>query len=243
MKLGRWFDTEVSLDWSVALLLAYLAFSSYYNFASVKIVGITTSELIFSSALVVFGVLFSILAHEFGHVLVGRKYGVDFNSVILYAMGGAATMTTNMPNAKCEFFTALAGPAVSMILSFLFLLASVISSMLGLYVLVYPLGALFAINFNLAIFNLIPAFPLDGGRVLRAAVWKFRGDFHKATFVAASSGKCLGAGLAIVGVGMALGMSFPFFGSGLSSGIWVGVIGLLIIYMAHQEQRRAGYGS
>lgn len=237
MKLGRWFGVDVSAHWSV-LILAMLSFNNVSSYLSrysphSEVLNISLASLVFTV-----GILLSILAHEFGHILVGRRYGVGFQSVILHALGGAARMDGHIPTAKSEFLMALAGPAVSIALFFVLGLGAVFGVVLGYDPASLPmitLGILASTNLILGIFNLLPAYPLDGGRVVRAAVWAATKNFLKATKVAATIGTFFGAMLISSGILMSFGIEVPFFGVGIGSGLWIGVIGMLTILAAQQE--------
>ena len=155
-----------------------------------------------------------------------------------------------MPSAKGEFFIAIAGPVVSVALGVLLGLTSVVTiyafrdTMPGFALFSFRvLSVLSAVNISLGIFNMIPAFPLDGGRVLRSAVWKYTGSYLKATEIAAKTGFIFGAGLVGCGALMVMGTNVPMFGVGVSDGIWLAVIGLLVIMMAKNEVKGARLGA
>ena len=128
------------------------------------------------------GLFLSIIIHEFSHSLVARKYGMDIKGITLFVFGGVAEMKDEPETPKIEFLMAIAGPIASLFLSLLFGALYQAAVTLNLSVpVVGILGYLGAINLLLAIFNMIPAFPTDGGRVLRSILWWIKGDIRWAT--------------------------------------------------------------
>ena len=142
---------------------------------------------------VAIGLLFSIVFHETAHSLVARRYGIAIRGITLFIFGGVAEMQGEPESARGEFLMALAGPVASLFLAIvLFALDGVIAELHGppaIGMVVWYLGFLIGM---LGIFNLIPAFPLDGGRMLRAALWGWREDFGWATRIAARAGDLFG---------------------------------------------------
>jgi Zn-dependent protease len=159
----------------------------------------------------------SVLAHELSHALVARRFGIEVRDITLFIFGGAATLEGDAKTPREEALIALAGPLCSVVLG-----AALVG---GSLVIGQPhvgeiLGWLGIINFSLALFNLIPAFPMDGGRVLRAVLWRFRGDQFEATRGAAMVGRLFGYGLIVFGVWWAFSGSF--------NGLWLAFIGWFI---------------
>ncbi len=168
------------------------------------------------------GLFASIIYHEFCHSLVARRYGLPMRGITLFLFGGVAEMAEEPADARTEFLMAAAGPASSVVLG-------------GLFYLIYRGGAaadwpaavlavigyLAFINWILAGFNLLPAFPLDGGRMLRAGLWRWQGDLRRATRWASQ----IGSGFAIAL--MALGAVSAFSGNPVG-GLWYIVIGLFL---------------
>jgi Zn-dependent protease len=172
---------------------------------------------------------FCILLHELGHAVVGRAQGIPIRGITLFMFGGVAELGEEPPSAWSEFWMAVAGPAVSLVLAIgLGLLAS-----LGYGIwrpeLVIALGYLATINGFLILFNLVPAFPLDGGRVLRSILWGVTGSLRRATWWAANIGT-LFAWL-FVGFGM-----LRFYRGDWIGGVWLGLIALFLMNAA-----KAGY--
>jgi Zn-dependent protease/CBS domain-containing protein len=161
-----------------------------------------------------FGV--SVLAHELGHSFMAMRYQVPVKSVTLFIFGGIAQIEEEPKSPGAEFWIAIAGPLTSLALGLLFG---------GLWLLDRPLAVLSApsiwlarINLILAFFNLIPGFPLDGGRVLRSIVWKINKDLKKATRIAAVAGQIVAFGFIAVGI-------FTLFSGNFFNGLWLAFIG------------------
>lgn len=248
MKLGTILGIDIKLDWSVAILVLML-FNGVGSLFAVKLAELGPTVSTVATLIAIVGILASVLAHELGHAYVGQKFGLTFHSITLHAFGGAANMSSRMPSAKGEFFIAVAGPIVSVVLGVL-LGFSAVGTLFAFrdtfpaltFCLFHILSSLSAINVSLGIFNMLPAFPLDGGRVLRSAVWKYTGSYLKATELAAKSGVIFGSMLVGCGALMSLGVSIPIFGVGLGDGIWIAVIGFLVVMMANNEVRSARLG-
>ena len=171
-----------------------------------------------ASALLLFA---SVVAHEYGHAIVARRRGVDVEGIDLWLLGGVARMRGEARNPSDELAYAVAGPAVTLVLAALFGgLAALVShrSAPELHALLYYEAL---VNALLLGFNLLPAFPLDGGRVLRALLWRRSGDAVRATRTAARIGRAFGIALIAFGVLEAL--------SGYVAGLWLAVIGWFLV--------------
>lgn len=223
VNLGRIWNIPVGLHWSwfivfalVTSSLAFVMFPGDYpglSGAEYFTLGVVTSLLFFAS----------VLLHELGHTFVALRSGVPVREINLFIFGGVAIMTKEPPTAKAEFWIALAGPLVSLALAIVF---GALWLAGGDFVyLAAPAFWLAWINLMLAVFNMIPAFPLDGGRVLRAIVWHFKGSLHKATKIASVSGKMFALGF--IGIGVFTFLTGNFFG-----GLWIGFIGWFLMSSA-----------
>jgi Zn-dependent protease len=167
-----------------------------------------------------FGVFASIILHELSHSLVARRYGVPIRGITLFIFGGVAEMEGEQKSARAEFLMAAAGPLAS------FAISAALALTLGLFpdpsaALPTVIWYLAIVNTTLAIFNLVPAFPLDGGRMLRAALWAWRGDFAWATRIAANAGDLFGIFLIVAGVVSVIRGDFV-------GGMWRFLIGLFL---------------
>lgn len=164
----------------------------------------------------------SIVAHEFAHAMVARRFGMPMRGITLFVFGGVAEMDDEPPSARAELLMSIAGPATSVVIGIVFLGATALTNFaqapkMITSVLLY-IGST---NIVLAIFNLIPAFPLDGGRVLRSILWWRSGNVRRATHRASQAGSVLGFILVIVGIVTA-------FTGNLITGIWWFLIGTFI---------------
>jgi Zn-dependent protease/CBS domain-containing protein len=236
ISLGRIAGIKVGINASVFLIVAIL------------VVGLATGQLpaaypgrsvvAYVIAAIVAALLFlaSLLAHELAHSLVARRNGIEVESIVLWLLGGVAQLRGEAKTPGADFRIAIVGPLTSLVLAIVFGVAAAGVASLGgsglpLGVLVY----LAATNAVLAVFNLIPAAPLDGGRVLRAALWQFRGGRHAAAVNAARAGRILGF------VMISLGVLQLVTGRGLG-GVWLALIGWFVVSAATAEEQQARLG-
>jgi Zn-dependent protease/predicted transcriptional regulator len=178
-----------------------------------------------------------VLLHELAHALVAKAQGVPVKSITLFLFGGVANIQREPSSPGAEFLVAIAGPITSFIIGVIFLAvagASTISidTMTGpatTVVVLSPLSTLMlwlgSVNILLGIFNLVPAFPLDGGRILRSVFWKITGNLRKATRWASAIGQVIAWLLIFAGIMMVFGVYIPFLGVGLINGLWLAFIG------------------
>jgi Zn-dependent protease len=168
------------------------------------------------------GLVFSIVSHEASHSLVARAHGMQIKGITLFIFGGVAELGDEPETARTEFLVAIAGPISSFLLAAAFFLLAWALDTLEFAVALQGLGYYLAyINTLLATFNLLPAFPLDGGRVLRAALWYWKGDLGWATWISTRSGGVLG--FALIGLGVLSIVAGNFVG-----GLWWFLIGLFV---------------
>jgi Zn-dependent protease/CBS domain-containing protein len=170
---------------------------------------------------------FSLLLHELGHALQARREGMEIEGITLWLFGGVAKFKGMFPGAGPEFRIAIAGPLVSLLLGLLFVGAAQLGLPEGADAVAAWLGY---VNLTLLVFNLLPALPLDGGRVLRSALWYFRGDFAWATRVSAAIAR--GFGYLLIAAGVAALIFLSAF-----SGIWLAVLGWFLLQAAAAETR------
>ncbi|MBD2453871.1 site-2 protease family protein [Nostoc sp. FACHB-87] len=223
-KIGTLFGIPLFLDplWFVILGLATLNFGvAYQEWGSVIAwsAGIVMALLLFAS----------VLLHELGHSLAARSQGIKVNSITLFLFGGIAAIEEESKTPGKAFQVAIAGPLVSVGLFFLLRLVAIFipeTSPLSMMV-----GDLARINLVVALFNLIPGLPLDGGQVLKAALWKVTGDRFQAVHWAARSGQILGY------AAIALGFAVDFFTRELALGLWIALIGWFGIRNANTYDR------
>ncbi len=223
LKLGSFLGISVKMHWSVGLIAMLLGASLAQTLGWA------------AGAIGVVAFLASILAHEFAHALTARRFAVGTESIQLWALGGVARLDREAPTAKAEGWIAAAGPLASV--------AIAVASIGGWIVLggstgdnqfVATLGWLGVINAILAIFNLLPGAPLDGGRILKAIRWAIHGDRHRAAVEAGRAGVVLGWALA--GLGLALILR-------AQSGVWLMITGVFILANAKVEISVARIGA
>ncbi|MGQ9475675.1 MAG: site-2 protease family protein [Actinomycetota bacterium] len=185
----------------------------------------------------------SVLLHELAHSMVATRNGVPINRITLFVFGGVAQMGKEVTSPGVEFKMAVAGPLCSYVLCLLFGGLAYAAYALGLKTVSFGFTLLAAVNFGLGTFNLVPGFPLDGGRVLRSLLWHHWGDLERSTRAAARLGQGVGALLALGGAGMLL---LDLLHEGydlLFSGAWFILIGTFLIQAAagslHQARLRA----
>jgi Zn-dependent protease len=158
----------------------------------------------------------SVLLHELGHSVVAQRYGIAVRSITLFVFGGLAQLGGEPPSAGAEFRIAIAGPAVSFALAVLFrILQPLTATVEPLFALARYLAY---INGALALFNLIPGFPLDGGRVLRAIIWQMTRSLRRATLIAANVGRLIAFLFIVAGV-------FQILAGRFVNGLWIAFIG------------------
>jgi Zn-dependent protease/CBS domain-containing protein len=168
------------------------------------------------------GLFASVVLHEISHALVAQRFGIVIRGITLFLFGGVAEMAGEPPGPRAELLVAAAGPAASFALAFLGLLATTLAGMAGWPAPVQMVLAYLAvINATLALFNLIPAFPLDGGRMLRSLLWKWNGNLRWATRITSRLGA--GFGLLLIALGVLRVVQADFLG-----GMWWFLVGLFV---------------
>ena len=231
ISLGRMLGIPIALDYSWFLVFAFLTWTlavGYYpaefpNWPTAEfwIVGAVTSILLFAS----------VLLHELGHSVVAMRYKIPVHSITLYVFGGVSQIDTEPPTAMAEFWIAIAGPAVSFALAILFgLLQPILSDLAPLLALARYLAY---INGFLGLFNLIPGFPLDGGRVFRAIAWGITHSLRRATLMAGNLGRFIGFLFILFGVWQVLS-------GNLINGLWIAFIGWFLESAAVGEVQTQG---
>ncbi|WP_434741201.1 site-2 protease family protein [Micromonospora sp. SH-82] len=236
-RLGRVVGVPVGVNWSVLVIFALIAWAlsasqfprSYPGHPGwlYVLAGLTAAVVFF----------LGLLAHEVSHAMVAKRNGIEVEGITLWLFGGVAELKGEAKDPGAELRIAGVGPLVSLLLGVLFgVVALAVAMAGGGGLLLGVLSWLAGINVLLAVFNILPAAPLDGGRVLRAAVWKATGDRTRASVVAARAGWILG--VLLIGLGI-----FQFLvGTGIG-GLWLALIGWFLIGAAGMEERQARMGS
>jgi Zn-dependent protease/CBS domain-containing protein len=237
-RVGRLFGVDVRLDWS--LLIVFWLIVANLGGGLFPARHPEWSPLLSWGVAVIAAVLFllSILAHELSHAVVGRANGVPVAGITLFIFGGVAHMRGEPRSPRAELLMTVVGPLTSLLIGAIATVAGAYLASPAVIDAADPLRAfqsvgplatvllwLGPINIMIGLFNLIPGFPLDGGRVLRAVLWAATRDMTKATRWAAGVGKAFGLLLIAAGVSMMFGIAVPFLGRGLISGVWAALIG------------------
>jgi Zn-dependent protease len=256
--IGKVRGIEISLDWSLLFVFVLVAMNLAEGLFPAQHPG--WSPALSWTVALLSAVLFfaSVLAHELAHALVARRQGARVDGITLFIFGGMAHIRDEPRSPRAEFAIAIVGPITSFVVG-------ILAVLLGMAVLgsavsregaaawlrpAAPAATLLLwlgpINILLAIFNLVPAFPLDGGRVLRALLWRTTGDLEKATRWASGVGQAFALLLIFAGVLMVFGHTVPLLGSGFVPGLWTILIGWFLngaAVASHQQlvlQRAVG---
>jgi Zn-dependent protease len=229
IPLGKIFNIPIGLDYSWFLIFALITWSLATSYFPAQFSNWPVGEYWFIGAVTAIMLFVSVLLHELGHSVVALRYKVPVRSITLFIFGGVAQIASEPPSALAEFWIAIAGPLVSFSLALIFgLLSRLVSGLAPLFALAQYLAY---INGLLAVFNLIPGFPLDGGRVFRSIVWGITKSFHKATQIAATIGRLIAFGFIALGV-------WQMFGGNLFNGLWIAFIGWFLESAANAETQQ-----
>jgi Zn-dependent protease len=229
-RLGRVAGVEIGVNWTWLLVVALIAWSLAAGVFPETNPGLADGTYVAMAAVAVPVFFGCLLLHELGHAVTARRAGMAVEGITLWVFGGVARFSGAFPSANAELRIALAGPAVSLALGAVLLAAAILIPLPpAVDGVVHWLGY---INLTLLAFNMLPALPLDGGRVLRAALWRARGDFLGATRTAVALGKGFGQAL-IVG-----GVVLVFAGAGIG-GLWLAFIGWFLLAAAEAEGQAA----
>ena len=233
IPLGRWRGVPVSARWSVLFTLGLFADILATSALPAARPGEATGAYWLAGLLTATVFLVTVLAHEFAHAVTARHYGIGVKGITLWALGGVTELDGESPSPRAEALVAVAGPATSIGLG-------AVSGLLawwaggGSGLLGAGLGWLAAISVLLGVFNLLPGAPLDGGRLMRALLWRHYHDRARASYVAARVGRALGFVL------IALGF-VELLATGSFAGLWIAFVGWFIVGAASAEER-AGQG-
>ncbi|WP_417412681.1 site-2 protease family protein [Hoeflea sp.] len=217
VQLFEIFGFKLKVDPSWLLIAALIVWSLSTSYFPDVAPGLTATVYTMLGIVAMLGMFASLILHELSHSVVARSYGLKVGGITLFIFGGVAELEEEPHDPKSEFLIAIAGPLMSLALAALFY---GLSSMAGLTGAVF--GYLALINLVLAVFNLIPAFPLDGGRMLRAVIWGVTQDLLRATRISSRIGSAFGLFLMLTG-------AFAVFSGGGIGGFWQILIGFFII--------------
>jgi Zn-dependent protease/CBS domain-containing protein len=249
-RLGRIFGIEIQIDSSWLFIFVLIAWNLAAGFASMH--PEWGFGLDFSLAIVAAVVFFcSVLAHELSHSLVAQARGLPVRRITLFLFGGVSNIEREPTSPGMEFLISVVGPLSSLILGGVFLAlgamlvrgpfrlaehpAAALSGLNPAATMLFWLGS---INVSLGLFNLVPGFPLDGGRILRSLLWAATKDLKRATRAASQVGQLVGWIFVFAGLAMVLGARLPILGSGVGGGVWIALIGWFLKSAAATSYRQ-----
>ncbi|MDD5659503.1 MAG: site-2 protease family protein [Actinomycetota bacterium] len=229
IKLFKIFGIEIRLDYSWFIIFALLVYFFGFNYFPYILPDLNKAYIAIITVVMVLLFFFSILFHELSHSLVAKKMGIPVGKISLFIFGGMSEMEKEPDKPISELLMSIAGPAASFFLAIIFLIIWIFTkNIVSVNVFI---GYLAYINLALGIFNLLPGFPLDGGRILRSIIWKVTGNLKKATFIASTIGRVIGFLMVAVGI-------YFIFINNLINGIWLAFIGWFLqsaAYMAYRQ--------
>jgi Zn-dependent protease len=246
VRIGQVFGIEIRIDWSWLLIFFLIAFNlgAAYSQVHPNWGGGLTLVIGMFAALLFF---VSVLLHELAHSLVAVSQGVPVRSITLFLFGGVSNIQREPPSPRAEFLITIVGPLTSLVLGVVLSGIAGVSARLletltgsaGVLASLDPLTTILlwlgSVNILLAIFNLIPGFPLDGGRVLRSILWAATHNLRQATRWASWVGQIIAWLFILAGFLMIFGVSVPFFGEGFINGLWLAFIGWFLNSAAIQS--------
>jgi len=222
VKLFRVLGIQISLNYTWFIVFGLIAWSLASGYFPSQYPGLSRSTHWVMGFLAAVFLFLSVLAHEVTHSYIAKKEGMDVKEITLFIFGGVSQLAKEPEDPRKEFKVAIGGPLSSLILAFIFwILSKATSQNPNLILFTGLLGYLAFINLSLVIFNLIPGFPLDGGRVLRAIYWSKTGSLKKATRIASETGKWVGVGIIVLGLLLVLT-------GNLIGGFWFVIIGIFL---------------
>lgn len=231
VRLGRIAGVAVGVHWSVLAIVALLVAGLTVQFPHIE-PGYSTAAYLASAVLAATLFVASLLGHELAHAVVAQRNGVEVEGITLWLLGGIARLRGDAPSPGADFRISAVGPASSLVIAAGFYGLMWLGTQADATPLLVAVAAYLAvINVVLAVFNTIPAAPLDGGRILRSAIWAWRGDRYLATMVAARAGRIFGFVL------IALGILQAISGAGFG-GLWWVLLGLFVVTMANAEEQQ-----
>ena len=236
IKLGSILGIEVGLhySWIIIALLILLSLSGHFSTANPQWSAAVVWSTAFVTALLFFA---AIVIHELSHSIVAKTHGLKVRSITLFALGGVSQIENESPDARTEFWIAIAGPIASVVIGIVCLGLALSLGWNAAADPVRPGQAVLVwlgyINFLLAGFNMVPGFPLDGGRVLRGIVWWITGNRDRATRLAMQAGQVVAYAFIIIGL-------IRFFGGTGLGGLWISFIGWFLLEASRSGQSQAG---
>jgi Zn-dependent protease len=250
IRIAKLFGINIEVDWSWLLILLLVVWNLSTTFAQVH----SDWSTLFTVALGILAALLfflSVLLHELAHSLVAKSQGLPVNKITLFLFGGVSNIREEPKSPGNEFAMAILGPVTSIVIGLVLLLLAGVGlqiqnlSQIDPMEFLQDLGALRtlavwlgSINVILGVFNLIPGFPLDGGRVLRSIIWAITDNLRTATRWASYVGQGIAWLMITSGIAMIFGIRIPFFGQGLVNGVWLILIGWFLNNAAIRSYRQ-----
>ena len=236
IRFGRIAGIPVGASWSALLIALLFAWSLGGDLLPAQVPGLVPAAYWLAGAAGAGLFLASLLAHEIGHALVARRAGLRVRGITLWLLGGVAQLEDEPASPRDELRVAIIGPAISLALAGAFGVAAAALSVVGAPALLVVMAAWLALgNVALGVFNLLPAAPLDGGRVLRGLLWRRHGNRVRAAVTATRAGVWVGTGL------VAYGLLGAFTGWGIGT-LWTALVGWFLVIAARQERELALLG-
>jgi Zn-dependent protease/CBS domain-containing protein len=253
IRLFRIAGIDIGIHYSWILIFIFFATTLALGFFPTASPDKTTSTYWAAGILASLLLFASVLAHELAHSLVAQARGIPVRSITLFIFGGVSNLEQEAEKPGVEFLMAIVGPGASLLLSIVFWILFQAMQPGDLFADFFRFGGwlpqssiigagffyLALINISLAAFNLLPGFPLDGGRVLRSIVWGITGNLVRATNIATAVGRLFGWGLIAIGVLNILGYTVWIFGASLVGGIWIAFIGWFLSSAAESSRTEA----
>ncbi|MGD1993682.1 MAG: site-2 protease family protein [Anaerolineae bacterium] len=251
-RIGRIFGIDIRIDWSWVFIFILITWNLSSLFGDIHS---NWGPFVQWGLALVAALLFfvSVLAHELAHSLVSQAQGTPVRGITLFLFGGVSNIQREPETPRSEFLMAILGPVTSLVIGFLLLILAGVgidpnalqramedpSGPLGqMGPVTTVLLWLGSVNMALGLFNLIPGFPLDGGRVLRSILWGITDDLRRATRWASWVGQGIGWLMIISGIAMVFGAQIPFVGSGLVNGLWLAFIGWFLNNAASRSYQK-----
>jgi len=222
VKLFRVLGIQISLNYTWFIVFGLIAWSLASGYFPSRYPDLSPPTHWTMGFLGAFFLFLSVLVHELTHSYIAKREGIEVKEITLFIFGGVSQLAKEPDDSKKELKVAIGGPLSSLVLAFIFWILSRVTSPVP-HLILYTglLGYLAFINLSLAIFNLIPGFPLDGGRVLRALYWRKTGSLKRATRIASETGKWIGVGIILFGL-------FLILMGNLVGGFWFVIIGIFL---------------
>ncbi len=226
LRLGRvlGIPIEINISWVLVFLLLTYLLAGQFDDTRLRWPLVQRWGVAMITVVLFF---LSVLAHELSHSVMALSKGIPVRGITLFIFGGVSRLDREPQRPLTEFIVALVGPLISIVLAVIFGVAWYLLGR-GDSPLEIVLLLLAWTNLSLGVFNLVPGYPLDGGRLLRAGIWGFTGDHHKATQIAAGMGQAVGLAMVLGGVLLAV-LTEPV------DGIWLGLVGLFLFSMARNS--------